>query len=57
MKIKDVIKSLQELPNQDADAKVWHEDMGLVEIDFVAENVTQDKTDKDNDAAVIYMKF
>jgi hypothetical protein len=53
MKIKDLIESLSEFP-PDKEVKIWHEDMGLVETDFVAENVSEDQG---NGAAVIFLNF
>lgn len=53
MNIKELIESLSEFP-PDKEVKIWHEDMGLVGTDFVAENVSDDE---DNGAAVIYIKL
>lgn len=49
---KELMEQLAEF-SDDKEVLVWGEDMGLVELDFVAENVSEDEK---NGAAIIYIK-
>lgn len=53
MNKKDLLEQLADFPD-DAKILIWHDDMGLVETDCLAQNISEDEN---NGAAVIYLNW